>query len=82
MLELEVGVFESEEIEVLELELVSFVSYEFVTLVSGVCGISVEFAEVELSSQAASKRAPAIMVKNIFLICINSSLKRNIAKSL
>jgi hypothetical protein len=65
--ELEVGVFESEEIDV---------------FVPDDCGISVEFAEVELSSQAASKRAPAIMVKNIFLICINSSLKRNIAKSM
>lgn len=74
MLELESDVFESEEIEVFELELV--------TVVSDDCGISVEFAEVELSSQAASKRAPAIMVKNIFLICINSSLKRNIAKSM
>ena len=74
VLELESDVFESEEIDVFELELV--------TVVLDDCGISVEFAEVELSSQAASKRAPAIMVKNIFLICINSSLKRNIAKSL
>ena len=74
VLELESDVFESEEIDVFELELV--------TVVLDDSGISVEFAEVELSSQAASKRAPAIMVKNIFLICINSSLKRNIAKSL